>query len=203
MKHLLYLLIISSLLLLACKDSATNHEADPTTKNKPINIGKEKAKDLSALKKELSQWHSSDSKKGLEVALQHIGHDNQSIRNAARMILENKDWKDWLPAIQKASSFNEETTLLAALINVDTLNEHAQMISNRLQTFDLKHLNDKEQLAIIRLYESSLAHNEKPSENILQSAYAKLKGNYPTDNELVNKELSKVLSVLRMRLKEN
>lgn len=202
MRHLLYLLIISSLLLLACKESATNHEADSITKNIPTNIGKEKAKDLGAIKKELAQWHSSDSKKGLQVALQYIGHKEESIRNAARMILENNDWKDWLPAIQKAASFNEETTLLAAIINVDSLNEQAQLVSNRLQTFDLKHLNAQEQLTIIRLYELSLAGNEQPSENILQSAFAKLNGNYPTDNELVNKELSKVIDVLTKQLNE-
>lgn len=201
MKNLLYFLLISFLLLVACKDSATNQEGDPTTKNNPINIGKEK--DLSALKKELAQWHSSDSKKGLEVALQHIGHEDKSIRHAARDILEKNDLKDWLPAIQKADSFYEETTLLSALINIDSLNQHAQMVSNRLQTFDLKHLNDKEKLAIIRLYELSLAHNDKPSENILQSAYAKLNGNYPTDNELVNKELSKVIAILANQINED
>jgi len=166
-------------------------------------IGTERDKDLRALREELEKWHFSDTGKGVELALQHIGHEDRFIRNAARVIIENSDLENWLSAFKKVRSFNEEVTLLTALIRVDSTNEHAQMIANRLQTFDLKHLNETEQLAIIRLYELSLVRNQQPSENILQTAYAKLNDNFPTDNDTVNKELARTIGFLASQLTEN
>ncbi len=166
-------------------------------------IGNDEDKAARNLRKELEQWHFSDGGKGFELALQHIGHEDRFIRNAARVIIENSDMENWLPALQNADNFQSEITLLTALVRVDSTNVHAQMLANRLQTFDLKHLNEMEQLAVIRLYELSLVRNENPSENILQSAYAKLNNHFPFESDVVNKELSRTLGFLASQLTEN
>lgn len=102
---------------------------------------------------------------------------------------------DWADALQKATSFKEETTLLTTLIQVDSTNSYQQLIANRLQTFDLRHLKEKEKLAIINLYAASLAPAKQPSSNVLQIAQAKLNAVYPTNNELVD---SRIMEVLKM-----
>lgn len=158
---------------------------------------------LIALRKELEKWHFSSDGKGFELALKYMGHEDRFVRNAARIIIEKRDPKDWVDNLKNASSFDEEITYLTALIRVDSTHNYQQLIANRLQTFDLRHLGDAERLAVIRLYELSFVRNIKLNDNSLNSAYAKLKAAYPAENELVNKELSRVLGFLASRSDEN
>lgn len=105
--------------------------------------------------------------------------------------------KNWEEDLQKATSFEEETALLKKLIQVDTANTYQQLVSNRLQTFDLKHLNEAEKLVIIDLYQLSLLPENTPSLNVLQIAFTKLNGIYPNENKSVNKAISKVLGIIK------
>ncbi|MFK7982313.1 MAG: hypothetical protein AB8G86_20190 [Saprospiraceae bacterium] len=104
---------------------------------------------------------------------------------------------DWKTELQKATSFKEETQLLQALFQQDSSNTHQQLIANRLQTFDLRHLKDTEKLTVLKLYELSLQPKRQPSNNILQIAYAKLNAVYPTNNPLVNEKIKEILSLIK------
>lgn len=194
MKSSYFLYLSLFLLIYSCSNSNTNLPiAEPT--NSKID-----GSELSVLKKQLENWHFSKDEQGVEMALKYVGHEDQSIRNAARMILENNDPKKWVDALKNADSFNQEVTLLTALIRRDSTHDYQQLINNRLQTFDLRHLSDKEKLAIIRLYELNFTRNEQPSEGMIQTAYAKLNAAYPADNEIMNKELSRLLDFLESQL---
>ncbi|GEM_PF-6533955 len=103
---------------------------------------------------------------------------------------------NWADTLQKATSFKEETALLATLIQSDSSNTYQQLIANRLQTFDLRHLSEAEKLTIINLYAASLAPSKQPSSNILQIAQAKLNTVYPTKQELVDKRIMEVLKMI-------
>jgi len=159
--------------------------------------------ELIALRKELEKWHFSDDGKGFELATEYMGHEDRFVRNAARVIIEKRKPADWVDNLKNASSFDEEVSYLTALIRVDSAHDYQQLISNRLQTFDMRHLGDTEKLAVIRLYELSFVRNPTLLENSLNSAYAKLNATYPADNELVNKELARVLGFLASRSDKN
>jgi len=113
-----------------------------------------------------------------------------------KVTLDKSATRNWEEDLQKASSFKEETVLLKKLIQVDSANTHQQLIANRLQTFDLRHLGESEKLTIIGLYELCLLPENKPSQNVLQTAFAKLNGIYPTDNKSINTLISKVLGII-------
>jgi len=117
--------------------------------------------------------------------------------------LEKTTSRNWAKDLQNAASFTEETTLLKQLIQVDSINTHQQLIANRLQTFDLRHLSSSEKLTIIGLYETSLAPKKNPSFNVLQTASAKLNAAYPTDDESINVAISKVIALIKKQDKAN
>lgn len=166
-------------------------------------VKKGEQNELITLRKDLEKWHFSDDGKGFELATKYMGHEDRFIRNAARMIIEKRDPKDWVDNLKNANSFDEEISYLTALIRVDSAHNYEQLIANRLQTFDLNHLENAEKLAIIRLYELSFVRNQQVSQNNLQAAYAKLNAVYPADNELVNKELSRTLGYLASQSTNN
>ncbi len=103
---------------------------------------------------------------------------------------------DWVEVLQNATNFKEETTLLSRLIQIDSTNTYQQLISNRLQTFDLRHLKEKEKLIILALYESSLLPTKQPASNTLQIAYAKLKNVHPTTSRLANEKIVQLLALI-------
>lgn len=103
---------------------------------------------------------------------------------------------DWADALQKATSFKEETALLTTLIQVDSTNIYQQLVANRLQTFDLRHLKEKEKLTILELYESSLLATKRLSNTTLQIAHAKLKDAHPTKSTLANEKIAQLLALI-------
>lgn len=120
---------------------------------------------------------------------------NISSSEVTATIAESKS-VGWADAFQKATSFKEETELLKSLIRIDSTNQYEQLIANRLQTFDLRHLKEKEKLVILGLYESSLLPSKQPSNNILQIAHAKLKNVHPTKSVLANEKTVKLLALI-------
>jgi len=126
-----------------------------------------------------------------------------SCRNAEKTStnIESNKPRDWKMELQKATSFKEETDLLKILIQQDSNNTYQQLIANRLQTFDLRHLKETEKLAVLDLYELSIQPLKQPSNTVLQIAYAKLNAVYPTNNALVDEKITKILSLIKKKVK--
>lgn len=126
--------------------------------------------------------------------------ENTTSSNESPLNLTKEHPKDWGLALQKTTSFKEETELLKTLIQVDSTNAYEQLIANRLQTFDLRHLKEKEKLAIIDLYELSLQPARQLSNNTLHTAYAKLNAVYPTNNQLVDEKIIKITTLIKEKV---
>lgn len=171
---------------------------------KPVNHQKEDdGAELRKLRKDLEQWHFSKNKKGLELALQHIDHQDRFVRNAARVILENAPIADWSENLNDKQNFDGKVALMTALIRSDTLNEYAELIGEQLSNFDLKGFDENGKLAVIRLMELQMARNGELSKDILQKNYDQLLEIYPSDSEWVNKEGSRILGYLASQLEDN
>jgi len=103
--------------------------------------------------------------------------------------------------IKAADGFELETGLLELLISNKAASGHRQLISHRLQTFDLRHLNQEEQLIILDLYEKACSVFAD-SPRFLQTSLAKLQASYPSEYSLVNNRLEKILAELENSLKD-
>ncbi len=131
-----------------------------------------------------------------------LSNSLMSCGNAENIINQKANTKEispqnWEVAFQKTTSFKEETQLLKSLIQIDSTNTYEQLIANRLQTFDLRHLKEAEKLAILDLYELSLQPVKQPSNTFLQIAYAKLNATYPTNNQSADKKITKIISLIK------
>ena len=104
---------------------------------------------------------------------------------------------DWKTELEKATNFKEETQLLETLIQQDSSNTYQQLIANRLQTFDLRHLKEQEKLTVLKLYELSLQPIRQPSNTILQIAYAKLNAVHPTNNLPTDEKIQEILMLIK------
>lgn len=104
---------------------------------------------------------------------------------------------NWEIALQKATSFTEETQLLETLLQQDSSNTYQQLIANRLQTFDLRHLKAQEKLTVLKLYKLSLQPARQSSITILQIAYAKLNAVYPTNNLVADEKIKELLTLIK------
>ncbi|MEM1119483.1 MAG: FN3 associated domain-containing protein [Bacteroidota bacterium] len=159
--------------------------------------------ELIQLRRKLEAYHFSADTQGFKLAVKYMGHEDRFVRNAARVIIEKRAPENWINQLKNASGFDEEINYLTALIRVDSTQQYARLIANRLQTFDLRHLGEMEKLAVIRLYELYFVRNKQLSSNQISTAHAKLNAAFPADSELVNKELSRVLGFLASQTEDN
>ena len=132
----------------------------------------------------------------LFISFSSCGNSKNTISNKSTTSLEKNKPIDWADTLQKSTSFKEETQLLENLIQIDSTNQYEQLIANRLQTFDLRHLKEKEKLVILGLYEASLLPAKQPTNTTLQIAHAKLKNAHPTKSDLANEKIVKLLALI-------
>lgn len=116
---------------------------------------------------------------------------------STKTTIEKNKQRDWETELQKATNFKEEIQLLKTLLQQDSSNTHQQLIANRLQTFDLRHLKTPEKLAILNLYDLSLQPTRQPSITILQIAYAKLNAAHPTNNLVADEKIKELLTLIK------
>lgn len=177
---LIHFLNISLCLFFSCSDGTSLDTNEKTVSVDP-------------LLKKLNQAVLTNSEEGFELALNHHDNEYPEIKKIALKVLAQKGEQDWQNLLNNAGSFKRESSLLNVLIFTDKEGAFARIISNRLQTFDLRHLGESEQLKIIKLYDLSLSNPNNHLPGILESAHAKLTSVYPNPNTTVNQALSNML----------
>jgi len=162
----------------------------------PVKISADAGMEFRELRKKLEAWHFSYDPQGLNLALDHIGHEDRFIRNAARVILERHAPGKWINALDQSEHIHKKTALLTALIRTDSLQQFEEQIYQYLKSFDLDKLSEQERLAVIRLYELSFTRNDQAANPHIAQAYDHLLSVYSSNSALVNKEASHVLGFL-------
>ena len=90
---------------------------------------------------------------------------------------------------------------LTALIRIDTLNAHQQMIYSNLdqlwdKTSKSSDINEEHQLGLLRLYGLSFLRSGSIDKQKANQVYQKLLPYFPAQSDILNKELSRLLSYL-------
>lgn len=152
--------------------------------------------DLRALRHEIEKYHFAPDSAGLDIALKNISHSDRFIRNASRVILERNDPELWISDFKEQSSPDARIVLLTALIRSDSTATYQDLIFNELAAIDFSRSSDEGKLGLLRLYGLAFLRSPKIPVNYAQSVYDKLMEFYPAGNEVVDKELSRLLAYL-------
>ncbi len=167
---------------------------DGTIKESLIN--QEAHADLRALRHEIERYHFATDTTGLNLALKYISHSDRFIRNAARVILERNDPKWWISSLKEQSSPDAKVAMLTALIRTDSTATYQDLIFDGLGGLDFGQSADEGKLGLLRLYGLAFLRSPRVPVNHAQSVYEKLMTYYPAEDDLVNKELSRLLAYL-------
>ena len=133
---------------------------------------------------------------GLNAVWTQLGHSDRWIRNAARRALERFPIQDWgNRALQETNNAVALESLLA-LVRMAGPDSRPMLIA-RLETFPYKSLSEPQQLAALRILTISLARHGTPTNVSLATLQDQLLSIYPSNSELVNRELCRVLTHLR------
>ncbi|MCB0687263.1 MAG: chitobiase/beta-hexosaminidase C-terminal domain-containing protein, partial [Saprospiraceae bacterium] len=154
------------------------------------------AKDLRALRHEIEKFHFAKDTSGLSLALANIDNQDRFIRNASRVILERNDPEIWMSHLQEESSPDGRVAMLVALIRSDSTDRYQDLIFKELEAFDFANSSDEGKLGLLRLYGLAFLRAHKIPVNHAQILYDKLMAFYPSDNDVINKELSRLLAYL-------
>lgn len=152
---------------------------------------------LRDLRHSLEKLHhnSAAGEATIKEAWQHLGHDDRSIRYAARLAIEIQDVSLWK---ELALAEKEPRKLLYAMIALSRHSgeEQGNAIIERLNTLAYDKLETTDQLALLRAYSLCFIRNGKPSAENSTKVIAQLDPHYPSSDETTNTELCRVLSYL-------
>ena len=151
---------------------------------------------LRALRKSIEQDHFQKDSTGLGKALAFIGHSDTWIRHSARVILERNSPELWKEELTKTNDFNKKTALLTALIRTDTISAYQDLTFKTLNELDFNQQSHQQQLVSLRLINLAFLRVQKPPIHLYTEQYNIILKSYPSDNELVNLEMSRTLGYL-------
>jgi putative heme-binding domain-containing protein len=157
-------------------DPATYPAADPTI----------------AIRKKLESFHLPGVKIDWSMVADNLGHEDRSIRYAARTAVEHQP-VDEVTKIAFQSELNTQQTLEMMMAVARVGGESNQVdIVNRLDNLQWSKLSTEQQLHLIRDYGLILTRLGTPTEKTLESI-KKLSPHFPTGNETIDLELGKLL----------
>ena len=143
------------------------------------------------LRRKLEASYDRQDKEALELAWQNLDNPDRFVRYPARIALEHKDPESWKNKISSESSAIKKQAALLALIRNGG---DKSFIGKELKSIPIKSLNEREQYDLLRTYEVFFsrmgASEDKQLTTLLESMY-------PSQNKLLNQELSKVLLALQ------
>ncbi|MEM9886418.1 MAG: PA14 domain-containing protein [Bacteroidota bacterium] len=148
------------------------------------------------LRRELEQFHFLEEQAGLSLALEHVGHEDRFVRNAAKTILERNRPELWLEAFQSANNTDAVMTLTTALIRSDSTDQYQNLVFQKLDELNYAKLDEKDQLGILRLYALALVRAQLLPTEKIPAIYNKFISFYPAESDDLNKELSRLLGFL-------
>jgi putative heme-binding domain-containing protein len=144
------------------------------------------------LRKELEQYHEQAKAGGLEMAWQHLNHEDRFVRFAARVALEHQPVNSWQNQVLAEEDPLRLTQGLIALARHGNVSLKDQML-NQLMKVDYGRLSPLQQVDLLRAVEVTMARMGMPSASVQQALIDYLNPHYPAENEILNASLSKIL----------
>lgn len=155
-------------------------------KNEPIAITEE-----SKLRKQLEEYHTPKAG-AVELAWPHLKHKDRFVRYAARIAIEHQPVAEWQ---NKVLSEKDPVTLIHSSIALARQGKPDVKtgILQALNEVDPKKLSDAEQVDLSRAFELVFLRMGIPDANVKDQTLAALEKNYPSNDNMVNRQYSKLL----------
>lgn len=143
------------------------------------------------LRKQLEEYH--EPKAGaVDLAWPQLKNNDRFIRYAARIALEHQPVAQWQQLL-----FNEKDPVTviqgAVAFARQGNNKDRDQLLNKLNQLDYNSLNEAQQIDLLRAYELVFLRMGNPAGSIREQTIAVLDKHYPAKDNLVNRQLSKIL----------
>ncbi|MEZ6138788.1 MAG: c-type cytochrome [Pirellulaceae bacterium] len=147
------------------------------------------------LRRSLEAFHGRQIPAAIEPAIANLGHDDRSIRFAARIALEHQPVAQWREAALEISEPQAIITAAYALARSGSTQDQAAILS-KLTSIDFASLPVATQLELLRAYHLVWLRLAPPTAEQRQAVLKQLDQQFPSQVGLVNRELATVLVYL-------
>ena len=162
----------------------------------PANLHDEIGAAERKLRKQLEAFHGKKNPKALATAWPHLNSDDRYLRYAARVAVESQPVEEWKSRAVTEKAPNAALTALLALARYGKRDTQAELLT-ALERFPLSGLSDEQKLDKLRVLQLSFIRQGEPALAQAKPIVAELNAQYPSKNELLNRELAQVLIYLR------
>ncbi len=128
----------------------------------------------------------------IEFAWPHLNHRDRAIRYAARLAIESQDHKVWQAAAFTETRVNAVIQAMLALARSNDEDLQDQVLA-KLDALPFKRLTVEQTLDALRAYDLAFIRLGGASPKAAAKVVAKLNDFYPHPNDLVNRELCRLL----------
>ncbi len=154
----------------------------------------EGAKDRQA-RQALEAFHGKKNPKAVDAAWPSLNSDDRFLRYAARIALEAQPVEEWKSRALAETKTEAALTALLALARSAPRDTQAALLA-ALERFPLSKLSEEQQFEKLRVLELSFIRQGKPSIEQGKKIIAELDPLFPGSNELLNRELARLLIYL-------
>jgi putative heme-binding domain-containing protein len=148
------------------------------------------------LRRELEEFHKPGaSAAGIEKAWANLDHADRFVQYAARIALEHQPIDSWKVKALEEQNPAKLTQAMIALARHSEKGAGTPMLQV-LMGVDYSKLNEKEKQDLLRAFELILYRQGEPTTNVKSQLAAYLDGNFPANNNNLDRELSKLLVYL-------
>jgi putative heme-binding domain-containing protein len=148
------------------------------------------------LRRELEEFHKNGApSEGLEKAWANLDHADRFVQYAARIALEHQPIDSWKVKALEEQNPAKLTQAMIAMARHSEKGAGTPMVQV-LMGIDYSKLNEKEKQDLLRAFELILYRQGEPAENVKSQLVAYLDGNFPANNNNLDRELSKLLGYL-------
>ncbi|MCX6854114.1 MAG: c-type cytochrome, partial [Verrucomicrobia bacterium] len=148
------------------------------------------------LRVELERLHDAGTgPEAIEKAWPYLGHTDRLVRWAARVAIERQPVQLWAERALKQTEAWAALESAVALARIGG-KERQNALLGMLGGLDFTKLTEPQQLALIRVYQITLARSGVPTGEGLAQSIAQLDAVYPAKSNALNTELSRTLVAL-------
>ena len=147
------------------------------------------------LRHQLETFHGKADPRAVDVAWPHLSSSDRFIRYAARIAIESQPVATWKNRALEEQDTQAGLTALLALARCGGKDTQRDLLM-ALRRFSLQGLPEAQKLEKLRVLQVSYARQGRPDEEVAKLTSEKLGAMFPTQSDLVNRELAQVLIYL-------
>jgi len=147
------------------------------------------------LRKQLEEYHTPKAG-AVDLAWPQLKNKDRFVRYAARIAIEHQPVSEWQ---NKVLNEKDPVTLIQSSIALARQGkpEVKGEILNALNAVDVSKLSSDEQVDLSRAYELVFLRMGMPEANVKEQTITVLEKNYPSNNNMVNRQYAKLLIILQ------